>query len=112
MVGGGIFKDASAEVKLQNTIIAINEGGDCYGRLAKNFGNLIADGSCFATLTGDPMLGVLVEPEDGSPAYYPLKEGSPAIDAADDEHCPDTDIIGTPRPQGAACDIGAYELPQ
>ena len=110
--GGGVYKDANATHNLRNTIIANNKGGDCFGRLAENIGNLIADGSCFAELMGNPMLGDLVEPDDGSPAYFPLLEGSPAIDAADDEFCPDTDITGTPRPQGAACDIGAYELPQ
>lgn len=110
--GGGLYRDTDSEVNLLNSIIANNRGGDCFGRLSENIGNLIADGSCFATLSGDPMLGELIEPEDGSPAYYPLLEGSPAIDAADDEYCPDTDIIGTARPQGLACDIGAYELPQ
>lgn len=110
--GGGLYRDAGTEVKLRNSIITGSEGGDCFGRLAENTGNLIADGSCFATLTGDPMLGELVEPEDGSPPYFPLLAGSPAIDAADDEYCrPATDIVGTPRPQGAGCDIGAFELP-
>ncbi len=31
------------------------------------------------------------------------------IDAADDDYCPETDQIGTARPQGAGCDIGAIE---
>lgn len=62
----------------------------------------------FPTLMGDL---ISAELEDGSPAYFPLLEDSPAIDAADDEYCPETDSIGTPRPQGAGCDIGAYELP-
>lgn len=108
-LGGGLYRSANSNVNLLNSIIANNRGGDCFGRLAGNVSNLIADGSCFATLSGDPMLSELVEPEDGSPAYYPLLEGSPAIDAAHDDYCPDTDIIGTPRPQGAACDIGAFE---
>ena len=109
--GGGIhLKHADIEFKLSSSIIAGNRGGsNCFGRLDLNEMNLIEDGSCFATLSGDPMLSELVEPEDGSPAYYPLLEGSPAIDAAHDDYCPDTDIIGTPRPQGAACDIGAFE---
>ena len=107
--GGGLYRKVGAIIHLQNTIIAHSKGGDCYGRLSENVANLIADGSCFATLSGDPMLGELVETEDGSPAYLPLLEGSPAIDAAHDDYCPDTDIVGTPRPQGTACDIGAFE---
>ena len=111
--GGGLYLDSGrVEINLRNNVIAGNEGGDCYGRLAQNKNNLIGDRSCYVEISGDPMLGDLVEPEDGSPAYFPLLEGSPAIDAAEDKFCPDTDIIGTRRPQRAACDIGAYELPQ
>lgn len=109
--GGGLFRDVDGNAHIYSSILASShQGGDCFGRLSSNVANLIADGSCFATLSGDPMLGELVEPEDGSPAYFPLLEASPAIDAAADEYCPDTDIIGTPRPQGDTCDIGAYEL--
>ena len=35
--------------------------------------------------------------------------GSPAIDAGQALGCPATDQRGEPRPQGPACDIGAYE---
>jgi len=83
----------------------------CYseGKLKQNINNLIEDGSCSPPLQGDPRLGKLVVPTDGSPSYYPLLAGSRAIDAADDAYCSETDQIGTARPQGAACDIGAYE---
>lgn len=48
--------------------------------------------------------------------YYPLLQGSNAIDTADQEMCealrdPDSDLIETTRPQGEGCDIGAFELP-
>ena len=111
--GGAIYNWQDGKLRIINSIIAGN-GGACYSenRLRHNINNFIQDGSCFAVLSGDPMLGELVEPEDGSPAYYPLLEGSPAIDAAADEYCPDTDMLGIARPQGAACDIGAYERPQ
>ncbi len=39
-----------------------------------------------------------------------LVPGSPAIDAADGTNCPPTDQRGITRPQGAGCDIGAFEL--
>jgi len=108
--GGGVFIYSGDKFHLYNTILAGSKSGsDCFGRLAENIGNLIEDGSCFAELSGDPMLGELVTPEDGSPAYFPLLEGSPAINAADAEHCTETDQIGTARPQGAGCDIGAIE---
>lgn len=36
--------------------------------------------------------------------------GSPAIDGAPVAGCPGTDLSGVRRPQGVACDIGAFEL--
>ncbi|HAK97021.1 MAG TPA: hypothetical protein DCM87_19025 [Planctomycetes bacterium] len=42
---------------------------------------------------------------------YRLQPGSPAIDAGTCVGAPATDIEGAPRPQGAGCDIGAYEYP-
>ncbi len=38
-----------------------------------------------------------------------LRPGSPAIDAGIGDLAPPTDIEGTPRPQGATVDAGAYE---
>ena len=108
--GGGLYQASDSTVNLRNSIIASSkQGGDCYGRLNTNTSNLTGDGSCYVELSDDPMLGELVEPEDGSPAYFPLLAGSPAIDAADDGYCPETDQIGTVRPQGGGCDIGAIE---
>jgi len=38
-----------------------------------------------------------------------LQSGSPAIDAGYDPVCPATDLRGAIRPQGAHCDLGAFE---
>ena len=109
--GGAISNWEDGKLRMTNSIIA-GSGGTCYseGRLRHNISNFIQDGSCSPDFSGDPKLGELVEPEDGSPAYFPLLAGSPAIDAADDDYCPATDQIGTKRPQGAGCDIGAIEF--
>jgi hypothetical protein len=40
---------------------------------------------------------------------YHLAVGSPAIDAANCGRAPRFDFDGLSRPQGAGCDIGAYE---
>ena len=107
--GGAIYN--VDELSIINSIIAGNGGDTCYSRveLKRNINNFIQDGSCSPAWRGDPMLGELVAPEDGSPAYFPLLAGSPAIDAAHDGYCPTTDQIGTVRPQGGGCDIGAIE---
>ncbi|WP_019143193.1 choice-of-anchor Q domain-containing protein [Noviherbaspirillum massiliense] len=46
--------------------------------------------------------------QDGGGDYH-LAPGSPAIDKGTPKFSPSTDLGGTPRPQGAAVDIGAYE---
>ena len=58
----------------------------------------------------DPNLGALV----GSPAFFPLNIGSLAIDTGSDAKCAAAPVSGKsqngqPRPQGAHCDIGAFE---
>ncbi|MCY4063877.1 MAG: right-handed parallel beta-helix repeat-containing protein [Chloroflexi bacterium] len=112
-IGGGVYaldegyKDG---IGLRNSIIAGNQGGDYVGCLDYSVGNLIGDGSCDRSLSGDPMLGELVEPEDGSPAYYPPLPDSPVINAAHRHFCTKYDQIGTYRPyKSFAGDIGAIE---
>lgn len=111
--GGGVYaldKGYNDGTGLRNSILAGNQGGDYIGRLDYSVGNLIGDGSCDRSLSGDPMLGELVEPEDGSPAYYPPLPGSPVIDAAHRHFCTKYDQIGTYRPyKSFAGDIGAIE---
>jgi hypothetical protein len=57
----------------------------------------------------NPELGSLQN--NGGPVQtMALLSASPAIDAGEDLGCPARDARGVNRPQGAACDIGAYEL--
>ena len=109
-LGGAIYNTEDGKLRIINSIIA-GRGGACYSdsRLRQNISNFIEDGTCSSAFSGDPMLGELVTPTDGSPAYFPLLADSRAIDAADDDYCPETDQIGTARPQGAGCDVGAIE---
>ncbi len=108
--GGGIHIDSGAEVNLHNSIIFGSEsGGDCVGEFKSQSGNLIEDGSCNSSLSGDPMLGELAKPEDGAPPYYPLLAGSPGIDAGNWVDIVVSDQIGTSRPQGKGCNLGAVE---
>jgi len=54
------------------------------------------------------MLGTLGN-YGGFTETIPLLAGSSAIDAGDDATCPAIDQCGITRPQGAHCDIGAFE---
>lgn len=75
--------------------------------------NLADDDSCGAgfTLVPDlPSLTGVLGDHGGSTQTVSLLKGSPAIDAGDDSQCSATDQRGVTRPQGAACDIGAYEF--
>ncbi|MER5981366.1 right-handed parallel beta-helix repeat-containing protein [Streptomyces sp. NPDC001857] len=103
---------------LRNSVIANNtvDGApaDCkkaFATIASQGHNLDGDGSCRLTAAGDlpsrtPLIGPLTD--NGGPTdTVALLPGSPALDAADG--CTDTDQRGVARPQGAACDIGAYE---
>lgn len=106
--GGGIYNNSTASLK--NTIVANSpSGGNCYGSLTDNSGNLVwGDTTCPGT-NADPKLGALTN--DGGPTQtMALLSGSAAIDAGSDTGCPATDQRGTIRMQGAHCDIGAYEL--
>ena len=108
-LNGGLRR-AGGTVKLRNSIISGSGSrhGDCVGTISQKVANYIADGSCSSALSsadGAIKLGALT----GSPAYYPLLDGSPAIDTANGDHCPEVDQAGTARPSGSACDIGAYE---
>jgi len=93
-------------VKLRNSLV-VNRGYaiDCSGGLDQNIGNLSLDGHCGVKLGDDALLDDLA----GWPAYIPLRDYSPAIDAAHPSFCLDTDQIGAARPHGGGCDIGAIE---
>ncbi|MGH2869610.1 MAG: choice-of-anchor Q domain-containing protein [Solirubrobacteraceae bacterium] len=104
---------------ISNTVIANNVGGDCSDNFATGFDvgfNLDSDTSCLGTAgaTGDKA-GVdskLGAPADNGGSVLTDAElaGSPAIDGGTNTGCPSTDARGIARPQGASCDIGAYEL--
>jgi predicted outer membrane repeat protein len=111
-IGGGISSGSTTTLK--NTIIANNQGSDCFGAITSQGYNLASDGTCNLTASTDlpttePMLGPLQD--NGGPTFtQALLPGSPAIDAGGDCPPPPTDQRGVSRPQGTACDIGAFEV--
>jgi len=74
--------------------------------------NIDSDGTCNEATTKDIRqiwLGVLGS--NGGPTQtIALDSQSVAIDSGDDGKCPKNDQRGVTRPQGAHCDVGAYEF--
>ena len=107
----GIYNSGSAILK--NTIIANSaSGGNCDGTITADSHNLATDSTCgnaTQKTSTEINLGPLAD-NDGSTQSMALLPGSAAIDTGDNMVCPTTDQRGVSRPQGAACDIGAYEL--
>ena len=122
----GVFTyGAGAVFHFKNSLIADNPGGNCsmtYLATASAGYNLDSDGSCSFTGTGDLNVDPGLDPaglaSNGGPTQtVALATGSPAIDHVPDASCTDLtgaavtdDQRGDPRPSGAACDTGAYEL--
>lgn len=115
--GGAAGIDNQGILHLRNTILANATGGGADLRtttaLATNAANLIEtceflpDG-CGITLANVPDMGPLAD-HGGPTLTLALGPDSPALNAGDSALCTPTDQRGVPRPQGAGCDIGAYE---
>ncbi|MEE8602401.1 cell wall-binding repeat-containing protein [Euzebya tangerina] len=127
---GIVSQSANATVESRSTIVADNVAANCS---APNPGvfvsldyNLESRDECNFDQANDqtdtdPTLGPLADNNGqtqgqvdttGIGQTHALLDGSPAIDAADPDFCPDpigTDQRLVTRPQGPACDVGAYE---
>jgi hypothetical protein len=116
--GGGVYGDHSlfGATALRNTIVADSpSGGNCQGDISDGGGNLSFPDTTCPGINANPLLDPLRD--NGGPTWtMALGPGSAAIDAADDATCAadpvnNRDQRGVIRPQGAHCDIGAFELP-
>jgi beta-glucanase (GH16 family) len=115
--GGGFVPTLT----LTNTIITGNQWYACekfasgtVGNVVSGGNNLVQDDSCNPVasdvINASAQIGPLAD--NGGPTLtHALLPGSPAIDAGNDAACPATDQRGITRPQGAHCDMGAYEAP-
>lgn len=121
---GGIY-NYSGNVTLRNTIVADNAEYGCYsggGSISADHFNLNDDSSCGnATVATLAQLELSPLQDNGGPTQTrALGAGSVALDAGDNTICAAAvggpyfgtggkDQRGVPRPQGATCDIGAFE---
>lgn len=117
--GGGMWLDGST-INIANSIFwgntAVTSGAQIH---TNHSGNPVIERSiiqsgcpsgavCTEVITSDPMLGTLGD-HGGVTPTIPTLPGSSAIDTGNDIACPSTDQRGITRPQGARCDIGAFE---
>lgn len=122
---GGIWRRWPGSAILQNTIVANNPGGNCYGTMISDGYNLSSDNTCRFNGPGDmnktkPKLGTLGN--HGGPTQTVSElPGSPTIDAGNPNGCTysngkllTTDQRGYPRPgkhkTDQRCDMGAFEM--
>ena len=107
-------------IHLANTIVAGNIGPNCssVGAFANSGNNIDGGTTCVSTFGNskqntDPLLAPLALNSPGTTWTHALLPGSPAIDGvtfSSPNGAPATDQRGVARPQGAAYDIGAYEV--
>jgi CSLREA domain-containing protein len=115
---GGNIENQFGTVTLYNTIVANSTSGEsCVGIIASGGYNLDSGSTCRLKQRGDlsgvdPLLADLAN-NGGKTQTQALLEGSPAIDHVPQANCTvSTDQRGVVRPQGIACDIGAFEKQQ
>ena len=110
--GENIHNALGAQANATNTLFVGDSDRDqCSGGAIAGSNNLAFDPTegddCGSTQTDDIFLGPLKN--NGGPT--PTHAIVPGDDAENGGlNCPPTDQRGVPRPQGAGCDVGAYEL--
>jgi predicted outer membrane repeat protein len=113
--GGGMYNTGNSNPTVRNSILwgntptdpqVYNNGSSSSTTLT--YSDVQGGGTSNGNINTDPLLGTLGN-YGGSTQVLPLLPGSPAIDAGDPSNCPATDQRGVSRPQGARCDMGAYE---
>jgi hypothetical protein len=116
-----------ATLALKNTVLANNHGGNCLstGGATSHGYNLSDDTTCTAFLTSNDKNNVSagldsngLQDNGGPTKTIALLPTSPAVDAVPIADCTlsdgttplATDQRGVARPEGSACDMGAFEL--
>jgi CSLREA domain-containing protein len=124
--GGGLSQEfanaPNAVTTARNVLVARNVNGGCGGTvfdpidsvqglvdepLPTTTCNVINQDPAVNFIVADAGVGALAD-NGGPTRTHALLTGSPALDRG--QACPPDDQRGVLRPQGAACDIGAYEF--
>ncbi len=98
---------ADSDVTLKNCLFFGNAVGDVWDEDSTLHTGAVQVNAQVAgashCVSGDPKF---IDADNGD---YRVKADSPVVDTGTPDGAPDTDIVGTPRPQGSADDIGPYE---
>jgi CSLREA domain-containing protein len=109
--GGGVWGALTS----RGSMLADNtatSGSNCSATATSLGHNLETGTSCGFAAAGDLLAEVMLGPLQNNGGLTPTRAllGGPAIDGGETSGCPATDQRGVVRPQGSACDIGAYEF--
>lgn len=122
--GSAILEDSPMDTNFPGVVQIVNSvifgsANNCDGGLFTSLGNNLSQGTCNAlshgtdrhNFTGALNLNALAL-NGGKYAMKTMRPnlGSPVINTGSNASCPAADQNGTVRPQGASCDIGAYEF--
>lgn len=117
--GAALYNDGggSSSMFVGRSLLSGNAGGNCAGVISSNGYNLSDDtfcGSAFVAAgdVNNVTLTMQALGNNGGPtATQPPQAGNPAIDHVPLAQCDQSyDQRGAPRPFGAACDSGAFEV--
>lgn len=104
--GAGLYADG-ATVTLVNAILYFDSGGEIFSTgatLNATYCNVQGGLAGTGNIAQNPVFA------DANVNDFRLGAGSPCINTGTSVGAPATDIAGTNRPQGAAYDMGAYEM--
>lgn len=107
-----VLGETSTNLVLKNTLLAGGINDTTAGSFVDAGHNMSSDATPFTEASSRSNVNARLGPigyYGGNTLVYPLMEGSPAIDGADDLAPPATDQRGRARPFGLRADIGAYE---
>ncbi len=115
--GNALYNASSSNPQLYNSILwgdsAPEVGSDGTSSILMDYG-IIQGGCpmgnpCTNLISADPVLGPLQD-NGGFAETMALGTGSGGLDTGNPNTCPAKDERGVARPQGAGCDLGAYEV--
>jgi Bacterial Ig-like domain (group 3) len=112
--GGGYYGNGTLTNVIFNNNTCSYGGGtpcatpDVYGAGAVTYSIIPGGHAGVGNIDGNALLLPLAD-NGGAVPTMAVQAGSPAIDSGNPVVCPATDARGLTRPQGAGCDMGAYE---